>query len=378
MRWYREGTDGRSIYNVAYLQDVGLVPGGRPGAVLDGYRESARLGCYHAAVALVQWYFVGRGGRVDHEAAARWAEQAIRRPGDTYGRHVLAAMFFRGQGVERAPARAADLWREAAELGAPEAMLGYGQLLVLGDGVKADPEEGLAVGRRLEDPAGRGVLLRGVNAGLQRDPFVAPHTAEDVARLVARTGADFVRFYVAWGAMEPRPLQYDEAYLDRVVAALRRWTDAGVRPGRHAPGRLGRAVRRPWGPRLGGARARRLGRRPPRRAPRAGPVPPPAGLPLVRGLLVRRDRLGDRARPPGALLPGLGPPARAMWPCGRRSPHGRGRAPRGRPGAPREGGCYARTMRRLLPLLCLGTLLAWPARARGTSRRWTRVRRPAR
>lgn len=83
-------------------------------------------------------------------------------------------------------------------------------------------------GQRLVDPLGRGVLLRGVNAGLKRAPFLAPHTADDVRRLVEATGIDFVRLYFAWCAIEPRPLEYDQAYLDAAAAQVRMWSDAGV------------------------------------------------------------------------------------------------------------------------------------------------------
>ncbi|MEZ6187187.1 MAG: cellulase family glycosylhydrolase [Planctomycetota bacterium] len=83
-------------------------------------------------------------------------------------------------------------------------------------------------GRQLRDPAGRSVLLRGVNVGLKHAPFLPPHTAQDVASLVDRTGIDFVRLYVAWRALEPEPGRYDAAYLAQVLAAIRLWTARGV------------------------------------------------------------------------------------------------------------------------------------------------------
>ncbi|MCA8925026.1 MAG: cellulase family glycosylhydrolase [Planctomycetes bacterium] len=83
-------------------------------------------------------------------------------------------------------------------------------------------------GRALRDPSGRAVLLRGVNVGLKRAPFLAPHTDADVQRLVARTGINYVRYYVAWRALEPEPLRYDASYVASVLEGIRRWTRAGV------------------------------------------------------------------------------------------------------------------------------------------------------
>lgn len=83
-------------------------------------------------------------------------------------------------------------------------------------------------GQRLVDPLGREVLLRGVNVGLKQAPFLAPHGPAEIARLVAKTRLDFVRLYFSWGAIEPRPLEYDQAYLDAAAAQVRAWSDAGV------------------------------------------------------------------------------------------------------------------------------------------------------
>ncbi len=83
------------------------------------------------------------------------------------------------------------------------------------------------VGRELVDPFGRAVLLRGVNAGSKAAPFLPPHGAGDPAALAASSGANLVRLYVAWRAIEPAPLRYDAAYLDAVVAAVDRWAAAG-------------------------------------------------------------------------------------------------------------------------------------------------------
>lgn len=83
-------------------------------------------------------------------------------------------------------------------------------------------------GQRLVDPLGRTVLLRGVNAGSKSAPFLPGHDDAAAVTLARASGANFVRLYVAWRAIEPRPLAYDEAYLDAVVAAVRRFRTAGL------------------------------------------------------------------------------------------------------------------------------------------------------
>ena len=115
-------------------------------------------------------------------------------------------------GVVRAPGQAVT--REVARRQAVDAARLEGRLRV--------------VGQELRDPWGRAVTLRGVNVGLKAAPLLAPHTAEDVRRLVERTGVNFVRLYFAWRAIEPRPLEYDAAYLDAAAAQVRTWAEAGV------------------------------------------------------------------------------------------------------------------------------------------------------
>lgn len=83
-------------------------------------------------------------------------------------------------------------------------------------------------GRRLLDPFGREVVLRGVNAGSKRAPFLPAHGDADVAALARATGANLVRLFVAWRAIEPAPGRYDAAYLDAVLACVRRFRAAGL------------------------------------------------------------------------------------------------------------------------------------------------------
>ena len=90
-----------------------------------------------------------------------------------------------------------------------------------------DPQLGgrlrVAPDRRIRDPLGREVLLRGVNVGKKSGDLLPPHSAADVASLVKATGINFVRLYVSWRGIEPQPNVYDPAYLDGIATQVKRW-----------------------------------------------------------------------------------------------------------------------------------------------------------
>ncbi|MBL4844043.1 MAG: cellulase family glycosylhydrolase [Planctomycetes bacterium] len=81
----------------------------------------------------------------------------------------------------------------------------------------------VAADRRIRDPLGRHVLLRGVNAGKKSGDLLPPHSAEDVASLVKATGINFVRLYVSWRGIEPTPGVYDATYLNGIATQVKRW-----------------------------------------------------------------------------------------------------------------------------------------------------------
>src|SRR5262249_1547283 len=94
-------------------------------------------------------------------------------------------------------------------------------------------------GTHLRDAAGRIAVLRGVNARIEgvfdvtfddgRTPLepIPPLDATDCTRMRA-LGFDLLRLPINWSGIEPTRDSFDEAYLDRVDAAVRCAADAGV------------------------------------------------------------------------------------------------------------------------------------------------------
>ena len=94
-------------------------------------------------------------------------------------------------------------------------------------------------GTHLRDREGRIAVLRGINARVAgvfdvtftdaRTPLepIPPLTAADCQRMRA-LGLDLLRLPINWSALEPTRGSYDDAYLDRVDAAVRCADDAGM------------------------------------------------------------------------------------------------------------------------------------------------------
>jgi endoglycosylceramidase len=94
-----------------------------------------------------------------------------------------------------------------------------------------DPVEG----GRIVDAAGREILLRGVNVNAfvdywAYDPnlFTAYPFTEQDADGIAGLGWNAVRLLLSWSRVEPQPGVYDDAYLDRIAAAVRTLEAHGV------------------------------------------------------------------------------------------------------------------------------------------------------
>jgi TPR repeat protein len=146
------------------------------------FEKAAAAGHYRAALNLGVLYFRGQGVPHDLVRARGWLEKAAT-SNDPYALYALGRALEEGEGAAVAdPARAADLYRRAAEQGLPLAALRYGLALVDGLGVKEDaaaaqrwflaaqkngvPEAALALGdmtaRRLSphDKAGNRKILQ--------------------------------------------------------------------------------------------------------------------------------------------------------------------------------------------------------------------------
>jgi endoglycosylceramidase len=97
-------------------------------------------------------------------------------------------------------------------------------LLGVVPGAYADePARPRPVGRWLLDGLGRVRIDHGVNLVYKRPPYAPDATGfgPDDARFLARNGFTTVRLGLVWKAVEPRPGQYDDAYLSRVRRTVR-------------------------------------------------------------------------------------------------------------------------------------------------------------
>jgi endoglycosylceramidase len=90
---------------------------------------------------------------------------------------------------------------------------------LLAPGAAAEPSGPLGhSGRWLTDSEGRVVVLHGVNMVNKRPPYTPEATGfgEDDAAFLAAQGFNTVRVGVIYGAVEPQPGVYDDAYLDSI------------------------------------------------------------------------------------------------------------------------------------------------------------------
>ena len=108
-----------------------------------------RGGVKSALLALLLWLAAGAAGagtakalsalaRGENEAAVGELSQ-LAGAGDDNAQYHLARLYLEGRGVERNPARALELYRQAARRGNISARLELAELFAEGDGVAPDP-----------------------------------------------------------------------------------------------------------------------------------------------------------------------------------------------------------------------------------------------
>jgi TPR repeat protein len=153
--------------------------GGNIPEALAEFERLAEKGDVEAQASLAELYFIGRGIAQDQEAAVRWFgraadgghvasqvhlgmisaqaqdfEQSAKwfqkaaEAGDSEGMSNLAALYFRGLGVERNAALALDWFAKAAALGDPADQLQVGLIYIEGLAGEPDVENGLLWIRR--------------------------------------------------------------------------------------------------------------------------------------------------------------------------------------------------------------------------------------
>lgn len=86
------------------------------------------------------------------------------------------------------------------------------------------------VGRWLVDPAGRVVILRGLNMVAKRPPYLPSRMGfgADDAQWLRAQGFTTVRLGVIASGVEPAPGAFDDAYLDDIAATIRQLHAAGL------------------------------------------------------------------------------------------------------------------------------------------------------
>ena len=134
------------------------LPADRAKAV-DDLRRAAAAGYARAKYELALLLYGDPALRKGNEPEiGRLAREAAEAPGaDAAAKLFFGRCLQRGIGIAPDPARAAELYGEAAEAGDPRAMAALGRMLEFGMGVKPDPERAAKLYRQaaeLGDPAG--------------------------------------------------------------------------------------------------------------------------------------------------------------------------------------------------------------------------------
>jgi TPR repeat protein len=115
-------------------EDASTSPGAQQPSVTNDVRESPEPGDAKAQRALAIKYYRGDGVPKNAALAAEWLRKAAEQ-GDPESQTLLAAMYTLGDGVPKDAPKAVEWYRKAAEQGFASAQLGLGGKYALGDGV---------------------------------------------------------------------------------------------------------------------------------------------------------------------------------------------------------------------------------------------------
>lgn len=129
--------EGAQRLGLVFAEGLAGTPA-NPGRAAELFQMAANAGNRRAQTNLGILYFRGQGVARDLSAARAWLEKASA-DGDAYALYALGRAMESSQGAAAAdPARAADLFRRAAEKGHPFGALRYGLALDEGTGIKRD------------------------------------------------------------------------------------------------------------------------------------------------------------------------------------------------------------------------------------------------
>lgn len=105
-----------------------------------------------------------------------------------------------------------------------------GMMVSLPSAAQAESDRPTTAGTWLVDPAGRALVVHGVNMINKLGSYAPDATGfgDDDAAFLAANGLDSVRLGVIWKALEPEPGQYDDAYLARIRGTVETLERHGV------------------------------------------------------------------------------------------------------------------------------------------------------
>ena len=131
------GSDAEALFDRAMLEMRS--EGSDTASVVRSLRQAIDAGSPHAAYALATWYLHGKDGIIpqDYAEAVKLLELAAEahHPEALYD---LGVCYYNGEGVDKNPGRAFELYLQAALHGDEDAVFKVGRSYFYGDGVAED------------------------------------------------------------------------------------------------------------------------------------------------------------------------------------------------------------------------------------------------